>query len=111
MTPAREVFAKMVLDPANSPLRLIGAAVSYAKMNGSPAERKCAGVLDAAIKEFVSPQQRSSEDRCPWPPAEMSELLDSLARSADRMTNSYSETAHIARNAAKCIREMLAEPR
>ena len=45
----------------------------------------------------------------PWPPAEMAELLEALARSADRNTLSYSETAHLARHGAETIRRLRAE--
>lgn len=41
-----------------------------------------------------------------WPPNEMAELLDALARSADGHTNSYSETAHLCRNGAETIRRL-----
>jgi hypothetical protein len=44
----------------------------------------------------------------PWTPDEMANLLDALAQSADRAMLSYSETAHIARNAAKTIRWLMA---
>lgn len=49
------------------------------------------------------------DDTCPWPPDEMANLMDAIARSADRMTNSSSETAHLSRNAARCIRSLSAD--
>lgn len=45
----------------------------------------------------------------PWPPSEMAELLDLLARAAYRLELSYDETAHIARHAATTIRQLHAE--
>jgi hypothetical protein len=39
----------------------------------------------------------------------MADLLDALARSADRLETSYSETAHIARYAAETIRQLDAD--
>jgi uncharacterized alpha-E superfamily protein len=42
-----------------------------------------------------------------WPPEAMADLLDALARSADRHTNSYSETAHLCREGAKTIRHLI----
>lgn len=42
---------------------------------------------------------------------EVADLCDTLARSADHMTNSYSETASIARRARDAIRYLLGEIR
>lgn len=39
----------------------------------------------------------------------MAELLDSLATAADRLELSYSETAHITRNAASTVKRLQAE--
>lgn len=47
------------------------------------------------------------QNEVPWTPEEMAELMESLARSADRNTSSYSETAHLSRNAALTIRNLL----
>jgi hypothetical protein len=45
-----------------------------------------------------------------WSPEEMADLMDALARSADRHTNSYTETAHLCRNAAQTIRALAEQP-
>jgi hypothetical protein len=45
-----------------------------------------------------------------WSPDAMADLMDSLAASADRHTNSYTETAHLCRQAAATIRRLAALP-
>lgn len=52
--------------------------------------------------------EREESKRVPWTPSEMADLLDALARSADYHTNSYSETAHLARWGAVTIRHLIA---
>lgn len=53
-----------------------------------------------------SKAQGHDESNLLWPPHEMAELMDTLAIAADRYHSSYSETAHLARHAAKTIRAL-----
>jgi hypothetical protein len=58
--------------------------------------------LNALRAAFAQPQTACDDPL--WPPRDMADLMDALARSADRHTNSYSETAHLCRDAALTIR-------
>lgn len=54
----REEFAKIVRDPMNSPMRLLGAAISFVRVQGGTAfERQLADKLDEVISAEIRTAQ------------------------------------------------------
>jgi hypothetical protein len=67
------------------------------------------GLLEAAADEIVRLQCPDGREAPVWSATEMADLLQAMARSADRHTLSFSECASVARSAAEVIRYLQAE--